>query len=241
MRAGSLAAVVLLFLAAGVTAQYYGPQRADFAMAILFVSLLMVPPVFFALAGVGLARSDLRTAFPAAAVSTAGVIYIGLPLAALLAIRGAPLGTFWLLYLLVVVWAGDVCAYYVGKSFGRLLMAPRISPKKTWEGAAASVVGSMLFAVLLTITLPHWPGVGQDARLVLRYAPPLWLAAFLAIPLNLAAQVGDLVESMLKRGAEVKDSGSLLPGHGGVLDRIDALLFAAPLLWYLLAFAASIR
>jgi phosphatidate cytidylyltransferase len=104
-----------------------------------------------------------------------------------------------------------------------------LSPNKTWEGSIASVGGSLIVTVLL-ILLAQWmqrhnlTGLSYDGSWL------HWL--LLAIVLNVAAQLGDLVESALKRGAKVKDSGSLLPGHGGVLDRIDALLLAAPVLWY---------
>src|SRR5437016_2667698 len=121
-------------------------------------------------------------------------------------------------------------------------MAPRISPGKSWEGAAASVVGSMIAGVLLfhfaapihgflvRIHLLQAKSIFGD--LAAPHPPSVWLALGFSATLNLAAQLGDLVESMMKRGAGVKDSGNLLPGHGGMLDRIDALLLAAPVLWY---------
>jgi phosphatidate cytidylyltransferase len=148
-------------------------------------------------------------------------------------------GAFYLLYLLLVVWAGDVFAYFVGKSVGRHLMAPRISPKKTWEGAAASVLASMAVGYLLFHYAQPISSVLLRAGLIQRRdglfgleQPGIIPVLLLTIVLNIAAQLGDLVESLIKRGAGVKDSGALLPGHGGMLDRIDALLFAAPVLWY---------
>jgi phosphatidate cytidylyltransferase len=125
------------------------------------------------------------------------------------------------------VWTGDIAALYVGRNFGRHKLAPQISPNKSWEGSAASVVGSLLIAALL-VSLARWLGSGTP----LHFPGPLvrWLG--LAVLLNVFAQVGDLVESAIKRGAGVKDSGAMLPGHGGILDRIDALLLAAPALWY---------
>jgi phosphatidate cytidylyltransferase len=134
-----------------------------------------------------------------------------------------------LLLLFCVVWSGDIAALYVGRSLGRRKLAPKLSPGKTWEGSLASVAGSLIAAVLLVL-LGQWmvrhslPGLAYEGSWA------HWL--LLAVVLNIAAQIGDLVESALKRGAKVKDSGSLLPGHGGVLDRIDALLLAAPVLWY---------
>jgi phosphatidate cytidylyltransferase len=148
-------------------------------------------------------------------------------------------GGFLLLYLLLVVWAGDIFAYFVGKSIGRHLMAPRISPKKTWEGAAASLAASLAVGVLLFHYALPLSSALLNAGLIERRdglfgleKPALWPIILLTIAINMAAQLGDLVESLIKRGANVKDSGTILPGHGGMLDRIDALLFAAPLLWY---------
>ena len=129
-------------------------------------------------------------------------------------------GAGWLVFLLAVVWLGDTAAYYVGRAVGRHAMAPHVSPHKTWEGAAAS----MLVAILVGAGFGHWS-----------LGAPLTFAALAAF-LNVAAQLGDLAESVVKRAAHVKDSGSLLPGHGGILDRLDAMLFAAPALWYYLVY-----
>jgi phosphatidate cytidylyltransferase len=144
------------------------------------------------------------------------------------------------LYLLIVVWSGDTFAYYVGRSMGRHRMSPRVSPKKTWEGAVASVIGSVLLG---TYVLAHayqistwlWQHHLLGERQYGWFTPqPLASIAEMVVLsafVNIAAQLGDLVESTVKRGANIKDSGSILPGHGGMLDRIDALLFAAPVLW----------
>jgi phosphatidate cytidylyltransferase len=147
-------------------------------------------------------------------------------------------GAFWILYLLLVVWAGDIFAYFVGRSLGRHLMAPRISPKKTWEGAAASLAASLLVGNLLFNHALQISSFFLRLGLIQRRdglfgleKPEAWPVILLTIALNIAAQLGDLVESLIKRGAGVKDSGTILPGHGGMLDRIDALLFAAPVLW----------
>ena len=122
-------------------------------------------------------------------------------------------------FLLCVVWAGDTAALYVGRAWGRHKMAPTLSPNKTWEGALGSLAGSLLVAgALLGLAelLEQWDSA------VLSYPDDLWYWLVLAVVVNVAAQVGDLAESALKRSAGVKDSGTLLPGHGGVLDRIDA-------------------
>lgn len=193
----------------------------------------------FLFPAIGMRRIDLRSAFPAALVSVFAFAYIGLPLGLLVQLRDQWAGAFLLLYLLLVVWAGDIFAYFVGRSLGRHLMSPRISPRKTWEGAAASLLASLLVGVLLFhYALPISSALlrarliePRDGMFALE-KPHLWPILLLSALINLAAQLGDLVESLIKRGAGVKDSGTLLPGHGGMLDRIDALLFAAPVLWY---------
>jgi phosphatidate cytidylyltransferase len=128
-----------------------------------------------------------------------------------------------------VVWAGDITALYVGRAWGRHKLAPNLSPNKTWEGAIGSLAGSLVAAGGLW-SLAAWLETLNSARLSYPDEVGYWLV--LACVVNAAAQVGDLAESALKRSAGVKDSGNLLPGHGGVLDRIDALLLAAPVLWY---------
>jgi phosphatidate cytidylyltransferase len=193
----------------------------------------------FLFLSIAMRRESLKEAFPAAAASASGFIYIALPLSFLVQLREQWAGAFLVLYLLLVVWAGDIFAYFVGRSIGRHLMSPRISPKKTWEGATASVIASVVVGVLL---FTHARQVSQfflDLHLIHQrdgiftlQRPPLWPIIALSIIVNVAAQLGDLVESLIKRGAGMKDSGSLLPGHGGMLDRIDALLFAAPVMWY---------
>jgi len=188
---------------------------------------------------IGMRRADLSSSFPAAMLSVFAFAYIALPLAFLVQIREQWSGAFMLLYLLFVVWAGDIAAFFVGRSLGRHLMSPRISPKKTWEGALASLIASVGVGMLLyTYALPISSALlsiqlmeRRDGYFALQ-SPPLRTTLLLSAGINVAAQLGDLVESLIKRGAGVKDSGTLLPGHGGMLDRIDALLFAAPVLWY---------
>jgi len=184
-------------------------------------------------------REDMRRAFPAAMVSVFAFAYIAMPLAFLVQLREQYSGAFLLLYLLIVVWAGDIFAYFVGRSLGRHLMSPRVSPKKTWEGAAASLIASVALGVtLFNYALPVSSAllnlhlIEKKDGLFSLQAEPRWELVLLSAAINIAAQLGDLVESLIKRGAGVKDSGNILPGHGGMLDRIDALLFAAPLLWY---------
>jgi phosphatidate cytidylyltransferase len=196
----------------------------------------IVPFIFLTRA---MRNEDLSSGYPAAAASVFAFTYIAIPMGMLVQLRQQWAGAFYLLYLLLVVWAGDIFAYFVGKSIGRHLMAPRISPKKTWEGAVASVVASVVVGWLL---FSHAEGISStllNAGLITRAngmfgleQPAMGPVIALTVVLNIAAQLGDLVESLIKRGGGVKDSGTILPGHGGMLDRIDALLFAAPVLWY---------
>jgi phosphatidate cytidylyltransferase len=187
---------------------------------------------------VAMRRSDLSTGYPAAAASTFAFVYAALPLGLLVQLRQQYAGAIYILYLLLVVWAGDIFAYFIGKFFGRHLMSPRVSPKKTWEGAIASVIagcaigGSLLYhGSAVSETLLRWGLIERQDGIFNLDKPALLPILVLTAVLNIAAQLGDLVESLIKRGAGVKDSGTLLPGHGGMLDRIDALLFAAPVLW----------
>jgi phosphatidate cytidylyltransferase len=196
----------------------------------------IVPFVFLTRA---MREGDLRGGYPAAAASVFAFTYIALPMGMLVQLRQQWAGAFYLLYLLLVVWAGDIFAYFVGRSMGSHLMAPRISPKKTWEGAAASLIASVGVGWLMFSHAEQISSALLRVGLIQRRdglfgleQPPMGPIILLTIVLNIAAQLGDLVESLIKRGAGAKDSGALLPGHGGMLDRIDALLFAAPVLWY---------
>jgi phosphatidate cytidylyltransferase len=210
-------------------------STAVFVYCLGFAAAI-VPFVFLTRA---MRNEDLATGYPAAAASVFAFTYIALPMGMLVQLRQQWAGAFYLLYLLLVVWAGDIFAYFVGKSMGRHLMAPRISPKKTWEGAAASLAASVAvgwtlfhYALPLSSAMLRAGLIGRRDGLFGLEQPSMLPVIVLTIVLNVAAQLGDLVESLIKRGAHVKDSGAILPGHGGMLDRIDALLFAAPVLWY---------
>ena len=228
--------VGLFFLFLAVNSGQATPllSTAMFAGSVGFVAAL-APFVFLV---IGMRRVDLSGAFPAAMTSAFAFAYVALPLGFLVQLREQASGAFLILYLLLLVWAGDIFAYFVGRSLGRHLMSPRISPKKTWEGAAASLVASVAVGWLLfnySLQICSWLlRIGLIERrdgLFGLEKPAMLPVIILSIVLNIAAQLGDLVESLIKRGAGVKDSGALLPGHGGMLDRIDAMLFAAPVLW----------
>lgn len=214
-------------------------DRITFLFYAFYVTALFLVFVPVLLLGYGMRSHPLRELLPAASTSAFGVLYIGLSLLTLLLLWLTAHGSSLVFYLLIVVWAGDIFAYYVGRSVGGRKLAPSISPAKTWAGAIGSFVGSvaigslllwqlsLIYSGLAMVRLVELGGIGQDV--LPQY--PLWFAFVASAAINVAAQLGDLVESAVKRGAGVKDSGSLLPGHGGMLDRVDALLTAAPVAW----------
>jgi len=162
-------------------------------------------------------RRPLVEGLPAAGISSSGLLLVAFPLTYAVRLHGLGTeGPVLLLFALVITWVGDSAAYFVGRAVGKHALAPHLSPKKTWEGTAASLVASLLVAAVfvrwLSAPLPHLLAMGTAG--------------------NVAGQIGDLLESAYKRSAGVKDSGGLLPGHGGILDRIDALILAIPVVWY---------
>jgi phosphatidate cytidylyltransferase len=180
-------------------------------------------PFFLFLLGVTVltlfTRRPLVEALPAAGISSSALLLVAFPLSFAVRLHGSPLnGPRLLLFPLAITWAADTTAYFVGRTMGKHLLAPHISPKKTWEGSIGGIVGSLLIAYAASFFLT---------------IPPAHLLA-MAFLGNVAGQMGDLLESAYKRSAGVKDSGSLLPGHGGVLDRIDALILCIPVVWYYL-------
>ena len=176
-------------------------------------------------------RSPLIQVLPDTAQGLFGLIYIAYPLTLIPLLWKQEDGPALVLFLMVCVWAGDTAALYFGRAFGKRKLAPRLSPGKTWVGSIASIVASMLAAGLIIYVSDILTAHGNT---VLHISEPLWQSLLLAAILNIAAQLGDLLESAIKRGAAVKDSGTMLPGHGGILDRIDALLLSAPVLWFIL-------
>jgi phosphatidate cytidylyltransferase len=227
----------LFFLTQAISAKSEPPPVSTSQFLVMLGFAVALAPFIFLTRA--MRNEDLRRGYPAAAASVFAFTYIALPMGMLVQLREQWAGAFYLLYLLLVVWAGDIFAYFVGTAIGRHKMSPRISPKKTWEGAVASVlasvaVGWLLFshAELISRALLRWRLITRRGGMFGLEQPAIAPVIILTVILNIAAQLGDLVESLIKRGAGVKDSGALLPGHGGMLDRIDALLFAAPVLWY---------
>jgi phosphatidate cytidylyltransferase len=218
----ALVAVICYSEYAGIAAGYGIAKPGPVGYAAGLLVLAMRPPdatlvfTLLALAALVLAlRGEPGKTLPSAAFLLFGILYIfGSWKFAILLRAESP---HWLAYGLILNWVGDACAYYVGKSLGRHALARQISPNKTWEGTAASIAGSVVFGVVyLNRALP---------------AVSLLEAVLLSVVVNIAGQAGDLAESALKRGAGVKDSSSLLPGHGGLLDRVDSSLFALPVLY----------
>ena len=178
---------------------------------VMFVFILGV-----AVISLGSSRSATEV-LPSISVSAGGLLFIVLPLSAVVRLYGVDvLGRWLLLFTVVLVWAGDSAAYFVGRAIGRWKLSPQTSPNKTWEGAAANFLGALFVAAIFG----YWSKI-----------PPAHMLAMAAVG-SIAGQIGDLFESAWKRSAGVKDSGTILPGHGGMLDRIDALILAAPAVWY---------
>ena len=230
--------VALFFVFVIVASTNRTPLVETTAMLYGMAVAAAIAPFVFLTVAIRMTRADLSSGYPAAAASVFAFGYIAIPMALLVAIRQQPAGAIWTIYTLLAVWAGDIFAYFVGKSLGRHRMSPRISPKKTWEGAVASILASVIVGALW---FQHAPGISaallriglidrRDGMFGLEQ-PQLWPIILLSAVVNIAAQLGDLVESLIKRGAGVKDSGTILPGHGGMLDRIDAMLFAVPVVW----------
>lgn len=176
-------------------------------------------------------RSPAIQVLPDTAQGLFGLIWIAYPLTLIPQLWKQEDGPALVVFLMLAVWSGDIAALYVGRAIGRHKLAPRLSPGKTWEGAVASIIGSVAITGLLLYASDLLTARGN---LILHISEPAWQTLLLAGLLNIAAQLGDLLESAVKRGAGVKDSGKLLPGHGGILDRIDAILLATPVLWYAL-------
>lgn len=208
--------VVLRAREPGEGVLYSGPIQ------FVFLSGLRIEDVFFFfLIGIGVialyTKRPLVEALPASGISSSGLLFVALPLSYAIRLHGiGPLGPWILLFALVITWVGDTAAYFAGRAIGKHKLAPHLSPKKTWEGSIASMAGALLIGWWLST----------------RINVPAPVVLGLAAVGNVAGQVGDLLESSFKRSAGVKDSGSILPGHGGMLDRIDALILTIPVVWY---------
>jgi phosphatidate cytidylyltransferase len=151
------------------------------------------------------------------AINVASALYLGFMLSFFVILRQRPDGMDWVLFAFAMTWTGDTAAYFVGKSIGRHRLWPRISPKKTWEGLAGEIIACMIAGPLVGAWL-----VGIN----------VWQGLIIGLVVAVLGTFGDFAVSLLKRMANIKDSGTLIPGHGGVLDRLDSLLFTFPLITF---------
>jgi len=174
--------------------------------------------VLWLLIGLGrLALTYPRASLTEASFNILAIFYSVVLLSHLYLLRQLPNGLEWTFLTIFLVWSTDIGAYLIGRQFGKHLLAPHVSPKKTIEGS----LGGLLLSI--AVALVFWRLVGG----------PSWIMyIILAVIITISAQIGDLFESALKRSAGVKDSGKLIPGHGGILDRFDSLIFALPLVYY---------
>ena len=171
-------------------------------------------------------KGEISTVFQDIGYTFLGPLYVGLLLGHLFLLRAMVDGTKWTLILFFTIWMCDIAAFYTGRSIGRHKLYPEVSPNKTIEGAIGGILGS----IIVVAVAKSW------------YLNQLSLMDVFAISIGVSVmgQLGDLCESMFKRAASVKDSGGLIPGHGGILDRFDSILFAAPFLYYYLTFVKGL-
>jgi len=182
----------------------------DFLVPFLLTSVVILSLIWLLL------HPQKEGAFIGWAWTIAGILYVGWLLSYFVALRGLDAGRDWVFFALFTTFGSDIAAFFTGRAWGRHYLAPNISPGKTWEGAIAGVLGAIIVSLLFTILIP------------LSYGH----AIFLGLLVSIFGQLGDLVESLLKRNMGVKDSGKLLPGHGGFLDRIDSVVFAGVVVYY---------
>ncbi len=191
-----------------------GFYHGDFTLIVRILALaVLVTFIFRTFSG-----RTVTQAVQEVGVTFLGLMYVCFLFGYLLLIREQANGRAWIFFLFLLIWSGDTGAYYVGRAFGKRKLLERISPNKTREGAVAGLLSTVAAAWLCRPFL--FPDVA------------FWSVTFLALSLGVAGQVGDLAESLIKRAAGAKDSGTLFPGHGGILDRFDGILFASPILYY---------
>ena len=192
----------------------------------LLTPLLLTSAVTLSLIGL-LVRKPREQAFNSWAWTMAGILYTGWLLSYLVALRGVTDGRNWVLLALFATFASDTAAFFIGRKFGRNKLEPSISPSKTWEGAIAGVCGAIVICLFFTLDTP------------LKVNLNWWQAIILGLLVSIFGQLGDLVESLFKRNMGVKDSSRLLPGHGGILDRMDSIVFAGVLVYYYVIWVAQ--
>ncbi|MCK4976051.1 MAG: phosphatidate cytidylyltransferase [Anaerolineales bacterium] len=201
----------------------YGRVRDGFESAPWMITLIILVSMAYHLVAYERGRDQSGTDF---GISLAGIFYLGWLGAYLISLRELPEGLWWVLLVLPAVWIADSGAYFIGRGFGRHKLSPRLSPKKTWEGYLGGVLTGTVGTALLALIFMNW--AGPDTAIT------LWKGALLGFVLSVLTTLGDLGESMFKRQAGVKDSSNLIPGHGGVFDRIDSWLWAAAIGYYVI-------
>ncbi|MDO8715738.1 MAG: phosphatidate cytidylyltransferase [Dehalococcoidales bacterium] len=197
----------------------------DYFEPSLLAPFLLTSAITLSLIGL-LIRKPKEQAFNSWAWTMAGILYTGWLLSYLVALRGVDNGRNWVLLALFATFASDTAAFFIGRTWGRLKLDPSISPAKTWEGSMAGISGAILACWLFTLPTQFQVNI------------PLWQALILGLLVSIFGQLGDLVESLFKRNMGVKDSGKLIPGHGGLLDRMDSVVFAGVLVYYYMLWVA---
>jgi phosphatidate cytidylyltransferase len=206
-----------------IISPYLNPVRTPLFLLVLAVIL----PLIW-----GLRYGENKDSTDRWAWTLAGILYVGVLLSLLVSLRGMDNGRNWVLFALLTTFASDTTAYLVGRKWGRRKLAPAISPGKTQEGAIAGVLGAIVFSLLFV------PGQFGSLSNPLFISPlSYYSAVLLGLAVSVFGQVGDLVESMIKRNMNAKDSGLLLPGHGGILDRMDSVAFAGIVVYYFVLWA----
>jgi len=224
MTSPELSRVMIWSITGATSALFFLLGMREFYLALGFVPfLLMLVMILFMFSHrtIGPENTGLL------AKALLGPVYVTLPLSLFLLIDRFPGGKFWIFFLLAVIFSSDMGAFYFGRLFGSYKLCKRLSPGKTWEGAVGGLLSSVFVAALFSRLFP----LGQNILCIL----------FLGAGISIAGQLGDLCESMLKRNHAQKDSGRILPGHGGLLDRIDGLLFGIPVLYGYLSFVIFFR
>ncbi|MEA3453588.1 MAG: phosphatidate cytidylyltransferase [Candidatus Caldatribacteriota bacterium] len=204
-------ALILYFIIITVYDIRYLNYYIDNLIITFFIILTFIFQLF---------KKDYSKVLAEISITIFGSIYLGYLLSFMIKIKDLPNGNYYLISLLIVTWVNDIGAYLIGTKFGKNKIFPKISPKKTIEGS----IGGIIFSIAATFTLKNW--------LNLNFNELILLGLIIAI----IAQIGDLFESVLKRGSGVKDSGTLIPGQGGILDCLDSLIFTAPVFYYCIIF-----
>lgn len=188
-------------------------------VSLLLTSAVMLPLIWL------LFRRQKEGAFASWAWTIAGILYVGWLLSYLVALRSLDAGRNWVFFALFTTFASDTAAFFIGRAWGKRHLAPYISPAKTWEGAIAGAFSAIIVSLLFILPTP--------VRVPLGYGQ----AILLGLVVSVFGQLGDLVKSLFKRNMGAKDTGKLLPGHGGILDRIDSVIFASVVVYYYVIWA----